>query len=246
MLLSLKIGLLAIIFVATSGAFFSRQFRQNRFLVTASFLVACVSSFYLFRSIYSDLRTSIVKDLSVGYQDDSRVYDEQAPTEASYESTAEVTTEPSTDGTILPPPERQDVLKEVSARQATSIFGPSSGILLRSILRKPAMEDYVADLLEHLKDNSIPEFSLIEVTGRRMSSATFATIRIGRNGHLRSLEISRSSGNVFSDTAIIQAIKRSAPFDALPNDAVEVELLIGCSYDHDLLNCNAITHEWSG
>lgn len=71
MIVSLKLVLLAVIFVATSGSLFMSVFRGNKFLVALAAIVGLVSSFYLARSIYDDV--NIVQE----YQNDDVKNDAQ-------------------------------------------------------------------------------------------------------------------------------------------------------------------------
>jgi len=61
MLVSLKIFLLAVIFVVTGGAVFTELFKKYRGLAVLAAIVAVLSSFYLGRSIYDD----VVRDARV-------------------------------------------------------------------------------------------------------------------------------------------------------------------------------------
>ncbi|MQY41147.1 PDZ domain-containing protein [Epibacterium sp. SM1969] len=68
MLLSIKIGLLAIIFVVTSGSFFNERFKKNPCLVAIAIGFSIVSTFYLGRSIYNDLIIDVAGSIGVPAQ----------------------------------------------------------------------------------------------------------------------------------------------------------------------------------
>lgn len=56
---SLKLLLLAVVFVATGGAVFTEFFRRNRLLASTAAIVAIVGSYYLGVSVYKDLVTDV-------------------------------------------------------------------------------------------------------------------------------------------------------------------------------------------
>ncbi|MDM8562086.1 formylglycine-generating enzyme family protein, partial [Candidatus Marithioploca araucensis] len=53
---TLKIFILAVIFVATSGALFSEFFKEHKFLTFLASIMAIIASFYLIQDIYIDLK----------------------------------------------------------------------------------------------------------------------------------------------------------------------------------------------
>ncbi|AUQ50419.1 MULTISPECIES: PDZ domain-containing protein [Phaeobacter] len=65
MLVSIKIGLLAFIFVVTSGSFFHETFRKKPHIVAVAIIFSIVSTFYLGRSIYNDLITDVSASVGV-------------------------------------------------------------------------------------------------------------------------------------------------------------------------------------
>lgn len=65
MIVSVKILLLAIIFVVSGGSLFFESFKKNWFLVSLATVVTIASTFYLGRSIYDDL----VSDVRASFSD---------------------------------------------------------------------------------------------------------------------------------------------------------------------------------
>jgi hypothetical protein len=62
--MTLKLFVLAIIFVLTSGAFFSHYFKKNKFLTILAVIIAIVSTLFLFKDILSTLKDDIIASLS--------------------------------------------------------------------------------------------------------------------------------------------------------------------------------------
>ncbi|MDM8559219.1 SUMF1/EgtB/PvdO family nonheme iron enzyme [Candidatus Parabeggiatoa sp. HSG14] len=60
---TLKLFILAFIFVATSGALFSKFFKEHKFLTFLVSVIAIIGSFYLIRDIYLDMKNDVIAEL---------------------------------------------------------------------------------------------------------------------------------------------------------------------------------------
>jgi hypothetical protein len=64
-MLTIKLILLAIIFVFTGGAVFSEYFKKNKLLFILATLISIISSFYLFKSIYKDIVNEVATSTAI-------------------------------------------------------------------------------------------------------------------------------------------------------------------------------------
>jgi formylglycine-generating enzyme required for sulfatase activity len=62
---TLKLFILAIIFVATSGALFSEFFKEHKFLTFLASVMAIIGSFYLIREVYHDIKDDVIAELKI-------------------------------------------------------------------------------------------------------------------------------------------------------------------------------------
>lgn len=62
--MTLKLFVLAIIFVLTSGAFFSHYFKRNKFLTILAVIIAVIGTLFLFKDIISTLKDEVIASLS--------------------------------------------------------------------------------------------------------------------------------------------------------------------------------------
>ncbi|EDN70692.1 protein of unknown function DUF323 [Beggiatoa sp. PS] len=62
-MVTLKLFILAVIFVLTSGAFFTELFKNNKFLSFLASVMAIIASFYLIRDIYEDIKDNVIAEL---------------------------------------------------------------------------------------------------------------------------------------------------------------------------------------
>jgi formylglycine-generating enzyme required for sulfatase activity len=62
--MTFKLIILAIIFVLTSGAFFTDYFKQHKFLVFLAAIMAIISSLFLLQDIVSSIKDDVVADLN--------------------------------------------------------------------------------------------------------------------------------------------------------------------------------------
>jgi hypothetical protein len=63
MLLTIKIILLSLVFLISSGTLFSEWGRRHKVLVLLSAIVATLSTFYLLRAIYDDLHRDMKREI---------------------------------------------------------------------------------------------------------------------------------------------------------------------------------------
>jgi formylglycine-generating enzyme required for sulfatase activity len=85
----LKLFILAVIFVATSGALFSESFKGYKILTFLASLVALIASFYLIRDIYRDIKSDIIAELKK-----EPVSNETIQTETKIEQSEPIKSEP--------------------------------------------------------------------------------------------------------------------------------------------------------
>ena len=69
-MVTMKILLLAVLFVASGGAVFSDWFRTHRGLAFAAGCVAILGSYYLFQSIYDDLKSGASVSISSNFSEE--------------------------------------------------------------------------------------------------------------------------------------------------------------------------------
>ncbi len=62
--MTLKLFVLAIIFVLTSGAFFSHYFKRNKFITILAVIIAIVGTLFLFKDIISTLKYDVIASLN--------------------------------------------------------------------------------------------------------------------------------------------------------------------------------------
>lgn len=74
----------------------------------------------------------------------------------------------------------------------------------------PAAADYVKRLLSRLRQRMVAELGVDDATG----TGAIVTVSVLTNGMIERVTVNRSSGDKASDDALVEMIRRSAPFDA--------------------------------
>jgi hypothetical protein len=69
--MTLKLFVLAIIFVLTSGALFSEFFKKHKFLTFLASIMAIISSFFLLQDIMSSIKKDVIADLQNNFQENA-------------------------------------------------------------------------------------------------------------------------------------------------------------------------------
>ena len=144
---TIKLALLSIIFVITGGAVFSGLGRRHKTLVILASIVAAISSVYLLRELYHDLRIQIVGDLSRGTP-------VQGPT-----NPASVAKPPASLGPALPPCTLGATVGLSDNRVQLNFLVVEDGAAVQAIITRLPETNHGSQLLQGISDGKIKRFS---------------------------------------------------------------------------------------
>lgn len=92
----------------------------------------------------------------------------------------------------------------------------------------PYFQQYMRDIEKNIKLNWKPPKN-------NVSKRTVLTFRLGKNGELLAINVSKSSGSEETDNAAIAAVKMSAPFEPLPVEFKGNSVDIDFTFDYKVL-----------